>query len=146
MHLRFVQVVTLTILVALVITVTPLHAQKLKDGETGVVSTTLSEADATAKVKAYFNGKDINFTVNQDTGGIVSDWFGERRCGPGFYRCAERAVVRVASENGHVSVRVQAFERKREGGINEKPWKENSTSKGKETAELTAELETFLAK
>ena len=96
MHLRFVQVVTLTILVALVIITTPLHAQKLKDGETGVVSTSLSEAEATAKVKAYFNGKDINFTVNQDTGGIVSDWFGERRCGPGFYRCAERAVVRVA--------------------------------------------------
>jgi hypothetical protein len=41
---------------------------------------------------------------------------------------------------------VQVLERKREGGINEKPWKEGSTSKGKETAELATELETFLAK
>ena len=118
----------------------------MKDGETAEFQTPLSDVDATAKVKAYFNGKNIDFTVNPDSGKIISDWYGERRCGPGFYRCANKASVRVSAEDGHTIIRVQVFERKREGGINEKPWKEGSTSKGKETAEFAAELESFFAK
>ena len=145
MHLAFTQRVTLAIVLAVGISA-PAWAQKLKDGETASVSTTLSQADATAKVKAYFNSKNIDFTVNQDSGRITSDWYGEHRCGPGFYRCADRATIRVASENGKVVLEVQVLQRKREGGINEKPWKEGSTSKGKETAELASELETFFAK
>lgn len=145
MHLELTQRFTLMIVVAVGISM-PLHAQKLKDGETATISTTLSEADATAKVKAYFNNKNIDFTVNQDSGRIISDWYGEHRCGPGFYRCADRGMIRVTSENGQVQIRVQVLQRKREGGINEKPWKEGSTSKGKETAELAAELEASLAK
>jgi len=130
----------LVICVTVAMVASSLSAEKLKDGEAAVISTVLSEADATAKVKAYFNSKDIDFSVNQDTGRIVSDWYGERRCGPGFYRCANKATVRVVAENGAVTVRVQVFERKREAGINEKPWKENSASKGKETGELVTEL------
>ncbi len=145
MDLDLTRAFTLMIVVGVGIS-TPLHAEKLKDGEPASVATTLSEADATAKVKAYLNSKNIDFTVNQDSGRIISDWYGEHRCGPGFYRCADRATIRVASEDGHVVVRVQVLERKREGGINEKPWKEGSTSKGKETAELATELEAFLAK
>jgi hypothetical protein len=118
--------------------------RKVKDGETAVITTTLSPADATAKVKAYFNGKDIDFTVNLDTGRIISDWYGERRCGIGFNRCANRANVRVIGENGTTVRRVQVFERKREGGISEKPWNENSTSRGRETGELADILETYL--
>jgi hypothetical protein len=54
--------------------------------------------------------------------------------------------VLVVSDQGHVVLKVQVFERKREGGINEKPWKENSTSKGKQTEELAADLEAFVTK
>lgn len=122
-----------------------LAAETLKDGETAVISAALSEADATAKVKAYFNSRD-DFTVNPDTARIMTDWYSERRCGPGFYRCANRASVRVTTEDGHTVVRVQVFERKREAGINEKPWKENGTSKGKETQELAGAIEAFLSK
>ena len=119
--------------------------KNLKDGEVAIIFTALPESDATAKIKAYFNSKDVDFTVNADTGRINSDWYGERRCGIGFNRCANRAMVRVLSEQGQITVRVQVFERKREGGINEKPWNENSKNKGKETAQLAVELETFLA-
>ena len=117
----------------------------VKNGETAVVVTSLSATDATAKVKAYFNGRDINFTVNKDTEAIVTDWFGERRCGPGFYRCAVRANVRVVADGGSSTLRIQVFERKREGGMNEKPWKENSNTHGKETSELASALEAFIA-
>ena len=54
-------------------------------------------------------------------------------------------MVRVASEDGHTAVRIQVFERKREAGINNKPWNENSESKGKETGELAVELDKALA-
>jgi hypothetical protein len=43
-------------------------------------------------------------------------------------------------------IRVQVTERKREGGISEKPWNESSTSKGKETAQMAADLGAALAK
>ncbi len=119
--------------------------KKTKDGEAVTIQTTLSETDAAAKVKAYLNSKDTDFTVNQDTGRIMSDWYGEHRCGPGFYRCADRASIRVTAEEGRTVVRVQVFERKREGGINQKPWKEGTTSKGKETEEFAAALEAFVA-
>jgi hypothetical protein len=145
MHLTFTRSFTLVVCVAVGITA-PALAQKLKDGEPTVISTALSGPDATAKVKAYFNGKNVDFTVNPDSGNILSDWYGEHRCGPGFYRCANRAMVRVTADGGKTTLRVQVFERKREGGINEKPWKEGTTSKGKETAELGAELDTFVAK
>lgn len=119
--------------------------KKLKDGETAVIETSLSPDQANAKLKAYFNSKDIDFTVNTETGRLTSDWFGERRCGPGFYRCANRAMVRATAEEGRTVLRVQVIERKREGGVNEKPWKEGSTSKGEQTAKLVAELEPLLA-
>jgi hypothetical protein len=116
----------------------------LKNGETAIISTGLSPTDATAKVKAYFNSKDVEYTVNPDTGRISTDWYGERKCGPGFHKCANKATVRVAAEEGRTALRVQVVERKRESGMNQKPWKEDSTSKGKETAQLAAELERFL--
>lgn len=119
-------------------------AKNLKDGETAVIHSELSEADATAKVKSFFNSKDIEYTVNQDTGRISTDWYGERRCGPGFNRCANKATVRLVTEEGKTTIRVQVLERKREAGINNKPWNENSTSKGKETSQLAADLEAFL--
>ncbi|MDP3763942.1 MAG: hypothetical protein Q8Q92_04925 [bacterium] len=119
--------------------------KKLKDGETAMIHTALPENDATAKVKAYFNSKDVDYTINPDTGRITTDWFGERRCGPGFYRCANRATVRVVAEEGKTVIRIQVMERKREGGINEKSWKDGTTSKGKETSHFAAELEVFLA-
>lgn len=119
--------------------------KKLKDGETAVIHVGLSTDAVTTKVKAYFNNKDVDYTFNPDTGRIITDWFGERRCGPGFYRCANRATIRVVAEEGNTTIRVQVVERKREGGINEKPWKDGTTSKGKETAQLAVELEAFLA-
>jgi hypothetical protein len=118
---------------------------KLADGEPAVIQTHQSQILATATVKRYFDSKNVDYTVTPDTGRIISEWFDERRCGPGFYRCANRAVVRIASEGGQTVVRVQVIERKREGGVSEKPWAESSKSKGKQTAELSAELETLLA-
>jgi len=118
---------------------------KLKDGEAATVRTSMSEPEATARVKAYFNSKNIDFTVNPDTNRVISDWYGERRCGPGFHRCANKANVRVLTEEGRTTLRIQVFERKREGGMNQKPWKEDTNSKGKETAEFAATLETFLS-
>ena len=41
-----------------------LKPRKVRDGEAAIIKTTLPEAEATAKVKAYFNGKNIDFTVN----------------------------------------------------------------------------------
>lgn len=119
---------------------------KLRDGEPAIIQTALSAADATAKTKAFFTGKNVDFTVNPNSGRIISDWYGERRCGPGFYRCANRASVQVTVEAGKTVVRIQVTERKREAGINDKPWNENSTSKGPETAALAAELELAFAK
>jgi hypothetical protein len=110
-----------------------------------VITTTLTEADANAKVRAYFNGRDIDFNVNPETGRIITDWYGERNCGIGFNKCANRAMVRVVTEEGHTAIRVQVFERKREAGLNPKPWNENSNSKGRETSELATALEAFMA-
>jgi hypothetical protein len=134
---------------ALTVCATHLVAQapgttNVRNGETAVITTALTEADATAKVRAYFNGRDLDFTVNPETGRIITDWYGEHNCGIGFNKCANRAMVRVVAEDGHTVVRVQVFERKREAGINPKPWSENSTSKGRETSELAAALEAFM--
>ena len=127
------------------------HAQdsaprKIKDGEAAVITTAMPDADATAKVKAYLNAKNIDFTVNQETGRVISDWFDERGCGIGFNKCANRANVRVSSEGGQSVINVQVFERKREAGINPKPWNESSKSKGKATAEFADALEAYLKK
>jgi hypothetical protein len=126
----------------------PLSAQskpkKVKDGEAATVSTSLSEPEATAKVKAYFNSTDLNFTVNQDSGRIISDWYGERSCGP-FSRCEIRAMVRVVREDDHTVIRVQVFGRDR-GSASDGAWRERSTSQGKETSDLAATLEAFITK
>ena len=90
--------------------------------------------------------RNIDFTVNPDTGRIISDWYNERGCGIGFNKCANRANVRVVSEAGQTVINVQVFERKREAGINPKPWNENSKSKGKETGEFADALEAFMTK
>lgn len=119
---------------------------RVKDGEPSVFRTRLSESDAKAKVRAYFNAKSVDYNVNPDTGRITSDWYGERRCGPGFHRCANKAAVQVSDEAGQTVVRVQVFERKREAGMNSKPWNESSTSKSRETGEFAVELHTVLAR
>lgn len=110
--------------------------RKLKNGETAVVATEISGDAAIAKVKEYFNDRDVDFTVNPDTGRIETDWYDEHRCGPGFYRCAYQAKIRSADGE----LRVQVFRRRREAGINDKPWNEDSTSRGKQTTELAAQL------
>jgi hypothetical protein len=119
-------------------------ATHVRNGETAVITTALTEADATAKVRAYFNGRDLDFTVNPETGRIITDWYGEHNCGIAFNKCANRAMVRVVGEEGHTVVRVQVFERKRETGLHPRPWSENSTSRGRETSELAAALEAFM--
>ncbi len=120
--------------------------RKLTDGEPAVIKTSLSKADATAKVKAYFTSRKLEYTVNQETGALVSSWYGERDCSLGTSRCANRANVRVAPEEGQMVVRVQVFERKRGAGTPPKPWTDNSTNKGKETGEFADALEAFLMK
>lgn len=117
---------------------------KVKDGEAAVIATAMSAASALSKVKDYFNNKDVDFTVNADTARLVTDWYGERRCGPGFNRCANKAMVRVATEDGKTIVRIQVIERKRETGLSDRPWRENTNSKGKETSELAEKLRTLL--
>lgn len=123
------------------------HAQapkpkKVKDGETAVINTTFSEADAVAKVKGYFNSKDLSFTVNPDNGKIVTAWHHEHNCHI-ISGCADQIAVRVARDGDQVTIRVQVFERQR--APNE-PWIERSESNGKETAAAAAELEAYIAK
>ena len=84
--------------------------------------------------------------MNPDTARLTSDWYDERRCGPGFHRCANKAAIRVTEEAGQTVVRVQVFERKREAGMNSKPWKEDSTSKGKETSAMALEIHASLSR
>lgn len=117
---------------------------KFKDGEAAIFRTALSPADAMARIKAYFDGKNIDYTVNADSGRVNSNWYNERGCGPGIQRCANKASVRITAEEGQTVIQVQVFERKREAGLSPKPWNENSTSKAKETGELATALETIL--
>jgi len=119
--------------------------KELKNGEPAVINTALTEKDAITKVKAFLNGRNLDFNVNPDTDGILTDWFDDRRCGPGIQHCANRASVRITLEDSKTVIRVQVMERKREGGLSEKPWHDNSESRGKETAKFSAELEAYLA-
>lgn len=146
MNVRMIRVFTVATWIATGALVALAQAGKVRDGEPAIISTNYPESDTSKKVEGFFNKIHVDFTVNQDSGRIISDWYGEHRCGPGFYRCAYKASIRVLRENEHTVVEVQVFQRKREGGINEKPWKEGSTSKGKETEDLTAELGQFLGK
>lgn len=118
--------------------------KKLDNGQPALVSTALSETEATAMVKAFLNCRSLDFTVSRDSGRILTDWFADRRCGPGFQHCANRAALRISSEEGKTLIQIQVMERKREGGASEKPWHENSESRGKETAQFAAELEASL--
>jgi hypothetical protein len=119
---------------------------RVDDGRAAVFQTRLAAPEATARVKAWFDGKNVDYSVNPDTGRITSDWFGQRRCGPGFQHCANKAAVRIVGENGQTTVSVQVFERKREGGLSPKPWDENSTTKGKQTTEVAMDLYAALSR
>ena len=136
-----------------VIVITPVAAGRVSvaapnqvaDGEAAVFQVRLTSAAVMTKVKEYFQGRNIEFTVDAKATSLRSGWFNERGCGASL-RCANRATVRVTVEDAQAVIAVQAFERRRETDTRLRPWTENPKSLGSETAEVAAALERVLAR
>lgn len=118
---------------------------EVKDGDVAVIPTLLSPVEASQALRSYLYERGLDFTVNEGTGRVITDWYNERRCGFGFNRCANSAKILVDSTDGETTFQIQVFERKREGGASPGSWSENSKSKGDKTRDFSRDLEEALA-
>jgi hypothetical protein len=110
------------------------------NGEPAFIRTTLPKNQAMSKTKSYLDSKQF-FDLAVESDRISSGWAWDRRCGPGIQHCEDRVVADFSLEGSQTVVRLRVIERKREGGLSEKPWHENSESRGKETSLMASELQ-----
>lgn len=113
----------------------------LKNGEPGVIRTSLASNVAVTKIREFLESNNFRTEVAGET--VKTDWGSPEKC-PGFTaaQCQARVDVQVrAGANGVTAVSVWVVERRRNRGTNN--WGERGAI-GDRTERLTSELEGLL--